>query len=437
MSEFTAVDVQGFAGGFSLGVVQAGGKIIAKNELPGGFGAGSMLANRHLVGDFDYHEGPWQEWPVHEGVDVVFGNPPCSGFSVLTSTASRGMESKINDCMWAIADYGRLAQPKILMFESVQQAFSQGRSLMQALRDRVEDGGSRYELFHIKHNGFNHGGPAIRARYMFVLAREDIDFGIRHEVPTRVPRLHDVIGDLVGAEPGSGEVTYPNGSTWWTKEQEIQRDDGMVDGHHVLDNPHAGRVRKLIERGFWEEGMTMREAMRRTYQEDGALPDDMFTPAQMEKYIESDFFNGFQDPKAWDWHKAARVATGWACGSIVHPIEMRLVTIREVFRLQGFPDTWMIDEMVSEHGMSRVLQWPGKGVPVQAGRWVAKQAANALRGDPGPAKGELIGEREHLVKHTHDYKMVYNTRTGETEDTRPKWLRKEMAERDRLAGNNG
>jgi hypothetical protein len=74
-----AVDCMSFAGGFTLGTVQAGFELAGKCELKGAFGAPNCLANRHLLGDnWELQEGDhiWE----HPGGEVVYvhGNPPCS-----------------------------------------------------------------------------------------------------------------------------------------------------------------------------------------------------------------------------------------------------------------------------------------------------------------------------------------------------------------------
>ena len=104
---YTAIDCQCFAGGFTLGLVQAGFKLIGKREMKGGFGVANCEANRHLLGvDWDAEAVSPEAWSVPQGgADLVAGNPPCSGFSVLSSKEFRGADSKINACMWAFAEY--------------------------------------------------------------------------------------------------------------------------------------------------------------------------------------------------------------------------------------------------------------------------------------------------------------------------------------------
>lgn len=77
---YSAVDVMGFAGGFTLGVVQAGFKLIGKRELPGGFGVANCEANRHLLGDsWQTEVGQERSWTPVRDAQLLFGNPPCSG----------------------------------------------------------------------------------------------------------------------------------------------------------------------------------------------------------------------------------------------------------------------------------------------------------------------------------------------------------------------
>lgn len=76
---YTFVACQSFAGGFDLGMVQAGFKFVHKVEQGGGFGMGNCLGNRPLLGDSWTHQvGDHTEWDAPQGVNVVAGNPPCS-----------------------------------------------------------------------------------------------------------------------------------------------------------------------------------------------------------------------------------------------------------------------------------------------------------------------------------------------------------------------
>lgn len=73
-----AIDCMSFAGGFTLGMVQAGFKLVGKREMKGGFGVANCEANRHLLGyDWQAQACDPKDWQVVPA-EVVFGNPPCS-----------------------------------------------------------------------------------------------------------------------------------------------------------------------------------------------------------------------------------------------------------------------------------------------------------------------------------------------------------------------
>jgi hypothetical protein len=59
----TAIDCQSYAGGFALGVVQAGFTLAGKREQAGAFGVPAMEANRHLLGStWEAEDGPAASW---------------------------------------------------------------------------------------------------------------------------------------------------------------------------------------------------------------------------------------------------------------------------------------------------------------------------------------------------------------------------------------
>lgn len=76
---YRAVDCQSFAGGFTLGVVQAGFELAGKREDVGGFGVQNCLANRHILGyNWQAQVSEPKDWEVVNDAQLVFGNPPCS-----------------------------------------------------------------------------------------------------------------------------------------------------------------------------------------------------------------------------------------------------------------------------------------------------------------------------------------------------------------------
>lgn len=459
-----AIDVHGFGGGFTLGVSQAGFDLVAKKGREVGFGVLNVLANRHLLpGDWEVESGDPSMW-VPEEADLVFGNPPCSGFSTLSPKHFRGTSSSINDCMWELVRYAGKVAPQIVIFESVQQAFTQGRSLMTALRAELEEiSGHKYTLYHVLHNNASTGGMSVRRRYFWVASR--VPFGVeanatRYDFRTRqivsyelerVPSLGEAFADLeplpltMQRQPYSGlrwktEPVWDGHKwcdpepwadvltgSWWTRDH-MHDGTGSVDGHDVFRSPTLSRIQEMMRLEDWAEGERMSDVMRRYYERTGELPaswhymskkpmlttdgepilDDngkkMMEPIRKDKrLIETDFAMGHNQPARWHGNRMARVITGGAVHLFVHPTQPRSFTHREAARIQGFPDAWSIWPVRNAADLGP--GW-GKGVPVHAGRWIADWARRCIHEEPGSERGTVDPkhDREVVINLTNAYK---------------------------------
>lgn len=394
---YTAVDCQSFAGGFTLGMVQAGFRLVGKREMKGGFGVANCEANRHLLGDSWVAESvnPEQWTPV--AADVVFGNPPCSGFSVMSAKDFRGADSPINHCMWAFVEYTARCRPPIAVFESVQMARtrSDGLDLMRRLRTHLEElTGVRYTLHHIRHNALAVGGAAMRKRYFWLVSA--VPFGIVRERRRVVPRLRDIFLDLDNLALAWQPQPYRQPPTWWSKDK--RADSGVVDGHVAATSPLSRRLGELMAVEPWHPGEHMSKVIQRYHARTGLMPPSW--AGLQDHIIEKEFQLGFTQPCRWNGENYARVITGGSPGSVIHPTLNRLITYREVARVMGFPDDWRIAPLRHNPGM--IMTW-GKGITVQCGEWIGRWIGNALHGCPGDYPGEPLGDREFDINVTNDY----------------------------------
>lgn len=403
-------------------------------EWPQGFGAANIIANRDLLGhgwDTQLSYGrSGEDWDVVDA-DVVLGNPPCSGFSTLTTTKGfRGNHSPINDCMWALIHYAARVKPQVVVFESVQQAFRQGIGLMRELRATLEkESGYEYDLYHVLHNNASLGGASIRKRYFFVASR--VPFGVEHYDLQRVPSFGDLLHDLSPLGITWERQPYRGSPSWWSAQ--MHDGTGLVDGMEISRSPMFKRARFLLDSGVgWDEGETIMGPTKRYYDKYGDLPrqrkegdgSGLWTDRQIERFLEYDFTATPNTLTRWRSDYPARVITGGACHLVLHPWLPRTLTHREAARIQGFPDAWKI-EPLRHMGGSIAGTW-GKGIPVHAGRWIAHWAKQSIEGNPGsyrdddwPEKLKIkdpqgghtpIGpreDREHIVNVTKDWEAVW------------------------------
>jgi site-specific DNA-cytosine methylase len=402
--DLTALDCMGFAGGFTLGTVQAGFRLVGKREERAGFGVFNCEVNRHLLGDeWQAQSSDPREWEPFK-VNLVFGNPPCSGFSTLSPKKFRGMDSSINSCMWNFADFAARCYPEVAVFESVSAAYRNGRPLMQALRARLEEQTARqWSLHHVLHSAASVGGTShTRRRYFWLVSQ--IPFGVEPPKPERVPSLSTIIGDLMfldhSWDPQPYRVRSPAG--WWAEPR--LHPDGEVDGHEWYNSSYYRKSMDLIteKTGPWAEGQRLQQRMQMYWDEHGDLPNSWET--RKKNLIRSDFWCGASQLTRWRWDEPARVITGAGLESVLHPRLDRTLTHREVARIMGFPDTWQIREFRDRPGSIR--QTWGKGIPVDCGRWISGWIRSALLGEPGGYAGEKVGDREYLIDVTNDWKKA-------------------------------
>lgn len=408
---YTYVGNQTFAGGFDVGMVQGGFKLVHRAEMTGGFGLANCLANKHVLGyDWTHEACPPEQWtPVK--ADVVVGNPPCSAWSVMSSKDFRGAESKILGCTWAFVEYALRCDPQVIIFESVQQAYTKedGIQLMRHLRTHAEEKtGDRWDLYHVLHNAYSVGGPAQRRRYFWVISR--LPFGIEPPRPRRVPVLNDVIGDLASLGRSWHPQAYRAPAHPWA--EHLRSPSGTVDGHIHRDNPLTRRIRDLLDGVGWRAGESISEVCRRHHERFGRLPVSF--AATESKIVSKNFMMGFTTPVRWNGEAAARVITGGSLQMVIHPWLPRTITHREAARVLGFPDDWKILPLRGVSGLD--MTW-GKGISVACGRWIATWVRRALDGSPGDYVGDPLGERERVIDVTHAWKhalMSTSVRTTET-----------------------
>lgn len=382
-----------------MGVVQSGWRLVGKREQQGGFGMANCEANRDLLGyEWDAQACDPAEWQPYD-VPMVFGNPPCSAFSLLTSKKARGEDSPINNCMHALMHFAARCDPEIVIMESVQGALTQGRPLMQRLRASLEaQTGRRYGMWNVLHNAVMVGGAAERRRYFLVLST--MPFGVEAVPLSKLPTLGDAIGDLLPLGLTWDEQPYRAPETWWSRDK--RRTDGLVDGQACDKDTLSQRMTHSLLKSDvpWYQGENTTAALRRYYQTKGEVPEPW--AHKIEKLLRDDFEMGFSQPNRWRWDRPAHVITGGGLGQL-HPLAPRQFTHREVARIMGFPDAWKLNPLRNVRGLP---QTHGKGVTVQCGKWIGEWALNSLNGEPGSDIGEEVGDRERTINHTNIWKHL-------------------------------
>lgn len=399
------IDVHGFAGGFTVGAVQAGMRLIGKHEDTTGFGVRQCEANRRVLGDAWEAEmmspGNW----TPQAAPVIISNPPCSAFSSMTyGTITDSVNHGINHCMWDCVRYAARVKPEVFVMESVQGAVVRGIPLMRQLRAYLESvTGRDYLLCHVLQNNAVLGGASNRRRYFLVLS--SIPFGVETPPVMTTPTLRETIGDLdvLDYRTWTSQSYSATHSGWVARE--VVSPSGQVDGHVTArwDTPGVGRLMDLLDGGpeVWPQNACLVTALRNYHARHGCLPESWHFQRRSgdwadEMLVKKNFEMGFTRPKRWVYDRPSHVVIGGAMYLVIHPTQDRLLTHRECARIMGFPDDWVVAPLCGLRGLEE--GW-GKGVSVQSGRWIAHWARQAVLGSPGSVTGAPVVTHPRLRHH--------------------------------------
>jgi DNA (cytosine-5)-methyltransferase 1 len=299
MRIFTAIDLFSGCGGLTLGLKQAGFRVVAAIEIEQT--AVQAYRKNHkevVVKKRNIERVAAYELMAELGIkrgqlDLLAGCPPCQGFSVLrTQNGARSAEDGRNQLVYQVLRFARVLRPNAIMMENVPK-----------LRDHPSflDFCSRlarigYKLTWAIKDAAYYGVPQRRKR-LIILA------GLGFEIPPA-----GEADEMTTVRKAIGSLT-PAGVSG--------------DPLHDLPERRAERVLRLIKEIPKDGGSR------------GDLPESRQLPCHQRQ-------NGFHDiygRMAWD-DVAPTITSGChnpSKGRFLHPVEDRAITLREAALLQGFP----------------------------------------------------------------------------------------------------
>jgi DNA (cytosine-5)-methyltransferase 1 len=374
-----AIDLFAGAGGMSLGFEQAGFDVVAAVEIDPihaavhhfNFPETAVLARSvaGLSGDEIREAAGIGDRPV----DVVFGGPPCQGFSLI---GHRMLEDPRNSL---VKEFVRLVDElgaKLFVFENVRGlTVGKHRMFLESLIGSFGALGYRVRLPWRVLNAMNYGVPQDRQRLFLFGAREGVPIPCYPEESTspdpglfdengrrRTPTCREALADLPDAECFDALVasdTVPAASGEERSDYASQLRCAAGDGWHF------GYMRD------WRPDL-LTSSMRTAHSE---ISRRRFaqTPEGAVEPI-SRFFKLPGDGVC----NTLRAGTDSARGAFTSPRPIhyafpRCITVREMARLHGFPD-WFRFHVTKWHGARQV----GNSVPPPLARAVAGSAMAAL-----------------------------------------------------------
>lgn len=371
----TSIDLFCGAGGMTLGFEQAGFDVLAAFDLEA-FNVATHEANfpgtQAFATDLSKQSGDsLRELAKLNGVeiDVVFGGPPCQGFSF------GGHQAVDDDRNLLVYDFARLVrqlQPKYFVMENVKGLMSgKARPILDSFVRRIKKAGySVVEPIRVL-NAADYGVPQRRWRTFILGSRKDV---ARLEYPE--PR---------GCRDPSGNEFYPVVKDAIADLPVLEDYDDLFE-HDVFagelrktTNPYAclmrgiavdpsDRLKRRVVNGNGLSGCFRTSHSQKTVRRFGKTAPGDSEP--VSRYFRL----------AWDdVAPTIRAGTGADHGSHtaprpIHPKIPRCISAREAARLHSIPD-WFQFHGTRWHDFRQI----GNSVPPLLANAVAQQIAKSLR----------------------------------------------------------
>lgn len=374
--KYKALGCHAFAGGFTFGVMKVM-RVDAHLEV---FGLGKdtieAVGLQYIQSDKEITDSLVSEnqiWPARHARDVsfLFGNPRCTGFSCLTGGCSKeahGAWSKQTLDIHQLMRYGVANNIPVICWESVQQAYTVGKPMLNYLIDTllIPNG---YRVAHLFINASTFNNAQNRKRYFFLTYKADKNFNIK--APRDVPKKYRTVTDVILTDEFKKYTPIP-GKPMATRA--LYTHD-TYDARVAVDQliipylPWNFDVNGLLR--YYDPEL---EHLPSRYQDvwqtrTSEMPFSLHSLHRLHPLTKMPVISG----------SAARY---------VHPMLDRCITVRECARLMGWP------KEIVPIGYSPFGQI-GKGIVPAVGTWLAEQVVAYLDNEWGDADWESSYDEEN------------------------------------------
>lgn len=308
-----AISLFSGAGGMDVGFVAAGFQILWANDIDPDACA-SFAANHGGIITCGDISKLLPNLSNFNDIDVVFGGPPCQGFSVAGKMNPNDPRNKL---MWVFMDAIQVIRPKAFVCENVKAlaTLEKWQSVREALLKTAHDLGYRCRIIVLSASQF--GVPQARER-MFLL-------GFRSNYP--VEEVECLLGELHQPSPTVRDVFLNLGIAGSSHNKRACRAKVTIASKPVLRrSPYAG----MLFNGQGRPLCPDRYA--------STLPATMGgnrTPIIDELHL-------YHNQPSWvEWYHAYLLNGGKPLASQEAPGRLRRLTVDEALRLQTFPDDYV------------------------------------------------------------------------------------------------
>ncbi len=385
-----AVDLFAGAGGMSLGFEQAGFDVLAAVELDPihcathefNFPLCSIFCKS--IENISGEEIRRNSAIGQQDIDVVFGGPPCQGFSLI---GKRSFDDPRNALVFHYIRLVLELQPKFFILENVKgMALGKHQEFIREIINLVEQNGYKIRKEYQVLNAAEYGVPQNRERLFLLGCRKDMELPnypaiitkpaklnkakISQELPFS-PTVLDALQDLPEVE----NYTELNEKDWVLANFDTPSDYArQLRTSCLSDNDYSYQRNYNLE--ILTSSLRTKHSLESIKRFKSTLPGKTEPISRFYKLDPTSICN------------TLRAGTASNRGAFtsprpIHPFTPRCITVREAARLHSFPD-WFRFHVTKWHGFRQI----GNSVPPLLAKAVALEITKVL--NIFPSKPEII-----------------------------------------------
>ena len=291
-----------------------------------------------LVLEDDIHNiNPIEYLQPNEHVSIVFGGPPCQGFS-LSNTMTRNMKNPNNSLFEEFLRFVNEIQPDWFLFENVEgfAHFEEGK-IQHLVEQRFRNMG--YSVFSKVLWASYYGVPQHRNRFFMVGNRLGIQFEFPEPFETKIT-VNDAIGDLPDLTNGqqADTLSYKLPANKSSKYARMMRKGSKRSRQNYVSRNAdyvLERYRYIAQGQNWE-----------------AIPDELMQNYANKANCHSGIYRRLKA------NEPSVVISNYRKNMLIHPFQDRGLSVREAARLQSFPDIFIF-----KGSLMHIQQQIGNAVP--------------------------------------------------------------------------
>ncbi|OPA98798.1 DNA (cytosine-5-)-methyltransferase [Pseudomonas fluorescens] len=403
------IDLFSGCGGLSLGLLSAGWKGIFAVERT----ADAFKTYSHNLIDSGRFEYDWPSWlPQSEHdvelllqnhrenlaslegtIDLIAGGPPCQGFS---PAGKRNPKDPRNRMAERYIEVVRLVKPKFLLLENVRGfnapfkksgAGKKSVPYSQVVKRRLEKEGYKVEFRVIVSAEW--GVPQLRPRFILIATRKDL--GFKWDPFTKLSESREFFHTSRGLDPNKQQITCDAIDDLKVQGKElIDSTDGTVKGFKQIlykeQTPSSSFIKLMradVPHEYVPNSLRLPRHRSDVAKRFALILDECargrnLTAEQRERYgIKKHSLT----PLCPDRPSATMTTLP---DDFLHYSEPRILTVREMARIQSFPDWFELLGQYTTGGAQRKTSCPrytqvGNAVPPLLGEALAELLINAYK----------------------------------------------------------